>query len=289
MMNKLYKRTLSVISVASVACLLMLCNVFSCLAATSKTPSIALSDAWGKAGDTVDVTITMSNNPGFASANLYVVYDEAVLTLKSVKDGGLLSGVTHSDSYTSPYGLCWLNDLSTENFTVNGTLATLSFEISSSAPQGTTTISLEQDIIDCNVESVVFATESGTVEIGSSTQQSNGKASKSASEISDAPNQSSANDSDKDSNINKSSQANAQRSDEDTSAPAADGNGSTASATDASGYTLASSSSPDSSTDKNGGDSKTAIIIAAAVLLAAALSAVFVCKKSKAKIKNKSK
>lgn len=288
MMNKLYKRTLSVISVASVACLLMLCNVFSCLAATSKTPSIALSDAWGKAGDTVDVTITMSNNPGFASANLYVVYDEAVLTLKSVKDGGLLSGVTHSDSYTSPYGLCWLNDLSTENFTVNGTLATLSFEISSSAPQGTTTISLEQDIIDCNVESVVFATESGTVEIGSSTQQSNGKASKSASEISDAPNQSSANDSDKDSNINKSSQANAQRSDEDTSAPAADGNGSTASATDASGYTLASSSSPDSSTDKNGGDSKTAIIIAA-VLLAAALSAVLVCKKSKAKIKNKSK
>lgn len=105
-------------------------NMFTTFAVSSENPSIAINSARGKAGDTVDVTITMSNNPGFVSANLYVKYDENILTLKKVKDGGLLSGVTHSDNYTSPYGLCWVNDLSKENFKVNGVLATLTFEIS---------------------------------------------------------------------------------------------------------------------------------------------------------------
>lgn len=144
-------------------CLLSAVSTISCFAAA--TPQITVGNAQGKPGDTVDITIKMSDNPGFVSANLYVKYDESVLTLKEVKDGGLLSGVTHSDNYTCPYGLCWINDLATSNFKVNGLLATLTFEISKNAPNGKTTISLEQDILDCNIEDVVFELKSGSVEV----------------------------------------------------------------------------------------------------------------------------
>lgn len=164
-MNKLYKNTSCIFSLVMIVCLLMSFDMLSCFALSSKTPSIVIGSARGKAGDTVDVTITMSDNPGFVSANLYVNYDEDLLTLKNVKDGGLLSGVTHSDNYTSPYGLCWVNDLAKENFKVNGVLATLTFEISKNAKPGKTTISLEQDILDCDIENVVFELGNGSVEV----------------------------------------------------------------------------------------------------------------------------
>lgn len=171
-MNKLYKNTGYIFSLILIVCLLMFSDMLSCFAVSSKTPSIVIDSARGKAGDTVDVTITMSDNPGFISANLYVNYDEDLLTLKNVKDGGLLSGVTHSGNYTSPYGLCWVNDLAKENFKVNGVLATLTFEISKNAKPGKTTISLEQDILNCDIENVVFELGSGSVEIGNSSEKS---------------------------------------------------------------------------------------------------------------------
>lgn len=171
-MSKLYKKTSCIFSLVMIVCLLMSFDMLSCFALSSKTPSIVIGSARGKAGDTVDVTITMSDNPGFVSANLYVNYDEDLLTLKNVKDGGLLSGVTHSDNYTSPYGLCWVNDLAKENFKVNGVLATLTFEISKNAKPGKTIISLEQDILDCDIENVVFKLTDGNVEVGNSSAKS---------------------------------------------------------------------------------------------------------------------
>ena len=164
-MNKLYKNTGYIFTLVMIVCLLMLSDMLSCFAVSSKTPSIVIDSARGKAGDTVDVIITMSDNPGFVSANLYVNYDEDLLTLKNVKDGGLLSGATHSDNYTSPYGLCWVNDLAKENFKVNGVLATLTFEISKNAKPCKTTISLEQDILNCDIENVAFELGKGSVEV----------------------------------------------------------------------------------------------------------------------------
>lgn len=172
-MNKLYKNTGYIFTLVMIVCLLMLSDMLSCFAVSSKTPSIVIDSARGKAGDTVDVTITMSDNPGFVSANLYVNYDEDLLTLKNVKDGGLLSGVTHSDNYTSPYGLSWVNDLAKENFKVNGVLATLTFEISKNAKPGKTTISLEQDILNCDIENVVFELGNGSVEVTGASKSTN--------------------------------------------------------------------------------------------------------------------
>lgn len=162
------KRKLSAaFAVIMAVCILMAQAVcFTAFADSEDAPSIVVSSTEAKAGDTVDVTITMSNNPGLVSANLYVNYDADVLKLKEVKDGGLLSGVTHSDNYkTSPYGLCWVNDTAPENFKVNGVLATLTFEVSKEAVTGTTTISLDQDILNYDMDNVVFDLVSGNIQI----------------------------------------------------------------------------------------------------------------------------
>ena len=185
-MNKTYKIMIFIFVFVMIVFSLTSMNMFTTFAVSSENPSIAINSARGKAGDTVDVTITMSNNPGFVSANLYVKYDENILTLKKVKDGGLLSGVTHSDNYTSPYGLCWVNDLSKENFKVNGVLATLTFEISKDAKSGESTISLEQDILNCDVENVIFDLISGKVEINASSHQEDSDLAESTSNVSNS-------------------------------------------------------------------------------------------------------
>lgn len=161
------KKLSAAFTVILAVCILMTQAVcFTAFADSESMPSIVVSSAETKAGDIVDVTITMSNNPGLVSANLYVNYDADVLKLKEVKDGGLLSGVTHSDNYTtSPYGLCWVNDTASENFIVNGVLATLTFEVSAEAVTGATTVSIEQDILNYDMDNVVFNLESGNIQI----------------------------------------------------------------------------------------------------------------------------
>lgn len=254
-------------------------NMFICFAVSSKNPSIVINSARGEAGDTVDVTITMSNNPGFVSANLYVKYDESVLTLKKVKDGGLLSGVTHSDNYTSPYGLCWVNDLSTENFKVNGVLATLTFEISKNAKPGKTTISLEQDILDCDIENVVFDLVSGKVEINGSSQSKDSDLPETTSKASNSDsNVNSVDDSDKASKNNESvNQSEVKDSDaSDINEKSEDYDATVLSTSDLVGNTKKSSTS-DSATNKGGGVVQTVSILIAVILIAAIiLTAVFV-------------
>lgn len=169
----LHKKNLTTIAIVILMCFLVTQTALVSYAASSDKPSIIVDSVEGRIGDTVDVAITVSNNPGFVSANLYVNYDTDVLKLTGVKDGGLLPGVTHSDNYTSPYGLCWVNDLSTKNFTANGVLATLTFEILKFKKSESSTISLEQDILDCDVENVVFSLESGQVKISSSSEENN--------------------------------------------------------------------------------------------------------------------
>lgn len=157
------KRVSILFAIVMAMCILMM----PMLSVSALEPAtIVASNAVGEVGETVDVTITMTGNPGFVSANLNVNYDAEILTLKDVKDGGLLTGVTHSDNYTtSPYGLCWVNDTAPENFTVNGVLATLTFEISEGAVPGITTVSLEQDILNFDMDNVVFDLVSSEIEI----------------------------------------------------------------------------------------------------------------------------
>ena len=87
-------------------------------------------------GETVDVNINLFNNPGIVSATIKVKYNSSVLSLKKVTDAGMLGIQSHKPEYTSPYTLAWANDTVTSNFTINGTIATLTFKVNDDAEKG---------------------------------------------------------------------------------------------------------------------------------------------------------
>nr|WP_243411798.1 dockerin type I domain-containing protein [Ruminococcus difficilis] len=87
-------------------------------------------------GDTVDVKISISNNPGIVSATIRVTFDNSVLTLLKVTDSDMLGSQAHKPELVSPYTLAWVNDTATSNYSDNGTIVTLTFKVSESAEKG---------------------------------------------------------------------------------------------------------------------------------------------------------
>lgn len=133
-------------------------------------PKIVAESKRTVAGKTVEIAIKAENNPGLVSMTLRVSFDSSVLTLKNVADGGILGSNSHKPELTSPYTLAWVNDTATENFTENGTIVTLTFEVASDAEIGNYPITVSYDydnydIYDKDVELVKFATVNGNIEV----------------------------------------------------------------------------------------------------------------------------
>lgn len=132
---------------------------------------IVVSDSTGMVGQQVNVTIALANNPGVVSMMLSVGYDDDVLTLVSVTDGGQLGTAVHSDNYAAcPYTLTWANDLATENYTYNGEIVTLTFEVSEDAQLGQTSVTIYYDydnfdIFNVDGEEVWFEMVDGSVNV----------------------------------------------------------------------------------------------------------------------------
>ena len=52
----------------------------------ANTPEVTVSSGSVKAGETVDLTVTMSGNPGMAAFMLYIYYDTATFTVDPSRD-----------------------------------------------------------------------------------------------------------------------------------------------------------------------------------------------------------
>lgn len=132
-------------------------------------PTFVVSDTKAKAGKTVDVTVSVQNNPGIMAAKINVFYDTAVLSLKSVTNGSLMGESLFDQGgniSAVPYTVCW-NDMS-KNFCDDGILVTYTFEVNENAPIGVTPVSLTYDegsTFNSDLENVKFSTINGTVEI----------------------------------------------------------------------------------------------------------------------------
>ena len=98
--------------------------------------TIEISKPTGKVGETVDVTFAINNNPGLVGMALNVTFDDSVLQLITVNDGGILGANAHKPELESPYTLSWSNDTMRTNITDNGTIVTLSFLIKETAQKG---------------------------------------------------------------------------------------------------------------------------------------------------------
>lgn len=127
--------------------------------ATETEPTITVSNVEGYAGDTVDVTVTMSNNPGLIMAGLSFAFDSNVMTLIGVTDGGILGSAMHDTStFTSPYYLSWQNGTANQDIKNNGVIATLKFVLSENV-ESEQTCSLELTYDYDNYEIMNFAFE----------------------------------------------------------------------------------------------------------------------------------
>lgn len=145
--------------------------------AVAAAPMISISDVSGKKGDTVNVKIQISDNPGIISLRMFVSYDKDVLKLVKASNGDIFpeTAATFGNDLTSnPYTLLWEDALSNQDYTENGTVAVLTFEILETAPNGKTDIRVSLDdgsVFNSDLDEVKFGTADGFVNVSDETQE----------------------------------------------------------------------------------------------------------------------
>lgn len=86
-------------------------------------------------------------------------------------DGGIMGNTIHPEDLSlSPYTLTWENDLSLENFTENGLLVTLVYEVDPTVAAGVYEfrcfpVGRRHDVMNADLDSLPIKTESGTVTV----------------------------------------------------------------------------------------------------------------------------
>jgi len=145
---------------------------FIVVSAGQDSPTISVSNVKMVRGRTVDVEISISGNPGISAMRLYVNYDNTSLHLVSVKDGGLLGNNTHgTDSGTlkkNPYTLLWVNGTTSSDYSGNGVIATLTFEVDEDAEYKEYPITLsydEYDIVNNNLQNIEVEISNGSINV----------------------------------------------------------------------------------------------------------------------------
>lgn len=137
----------------------------------SSYPLISISDVSAKAGDEIQVSITLKNNPGILGMALSAYYDETNLTLQSVENGEAFKDVldlTTSQTLASGSRFLWDGIDISENDIKDGTVLIMNFKINSGARAGKYPITLKYsdgDIVDKNLTSVSPQIENGYITI----------------------------------------------------------------------------------------------------------------------------
>ena len=149
--------------------LTMIFYLLPAYALASESMQVTIGGGTVKAGETVTVDISVTNNPGFANMSFYIEYDKNKLRLEEITGGTLFGDVTAN------VNLGFINAAKTNDVSGNGTIATLTFRALSSATSGETTISLKEDpnadgtFVNVNEESLAYNTVPGTITVNGST------------------------------------------------------------------------------------------------------------------------
>ncbi len=128
---------------------------------------VTLSEAISPSGNEVELTLSISGNPGIIASVIEVDYDAENLTLLEVSDKGNLGTANHSDDYSlSEYPLSWYNSLADEDYTFNGELATLTFEIKEGAAEGDYPVTVTvKEAYNSNLKSVSLTPVDGKITV----------------------------------------------------------------------------------------------------------------------------
>lgn len=138
---------------------------------SANAPRMVVSRSMARAGEKVDVTLSVANNPGIIAASVNLNYDKAVLRLVGVKNGVLFDNNAFApgkDYTVIPYTVIWEDGLASQNYVSDGVLATFTFEVLADAPTGVTPITLcytKNSTFNVDLDEVGFAITSGSVEV----------------------------------------------------------------------------------------------------------------------------
>lgn len=155
------------------------------------TPTVSISSGSVKAGETVELTVSIENNPGIAAVKLFVYYDTEMFTLNTTTGvkavgtfgeegatvGNSIETAVQNGRYDGVAGktgavLLWYNIMGT-NTTDNGEMIKIRLHANENAVNGDHTVAIGysyQDTSDENGEKVTFRTGSATVSVTGGTE-----------------------------------------------------------------------------------------------------------------------
>ena len=137
----------------------------------NEVPSIVISSAEAKQGDTVKISVSIVNNPGVLGMSLTLSYDESVMELVSAENGNAVKDVldmNHSKTMESGCVFLWDGEKIDSNQIQDGEILNLEFKVLKSAPVGKTQVLLVSDeggIVNNNLESLELNIENGFINV----------------------------------------------------------------------------------------------------------------------------
>ena len=121
-----------------------------------------------KQGEKVELKVELENNTGILAMLFVLDYDDTRLKLAGVVDGGIVDGAVFGNDYTQkPFKLVW-NSASETNFTENGTLVTLLFDVVEDAPAGVAEVTLtykQKNVYDVDLNDVELLVVNGGITV----------------------------------------------------------------------------------------------------------------------------
>ncbi|MBQ3425642.1 MAG: leucine-rich repeat protein [Clostridia bacterium] len=138
--------------------------------AQNTTPTVTVQSVTDTAGSTVNVNVTLENNPGILGATLTFTYDSG-LTLSAAENGEAFSALTMTKpgTFVSPCNFTWDGQDIGENDIKDGVILTLHFKIDDNAEADTVyhinASYTNGDFVDSDLNPIDVAITNGTVTV----------------------------------------------------------------------------------------------------------------------------
>lgn len=157
-----------IISFLLVFTMLLSCLPLNVFAVDSNACTFKVDNVYGTPGSTVDVEISIANNPGILGASFSVAWDNG-LTLLSTESGSAFADLTYQQPSSNLSGCNFVWYGSSISKIIDGCILKLSFKVSETATDADTfNINVdydERDIIDQNKSNVKVNIQNGSVRI----------------------------------------------------------------------------------------------------------------------------
>lgn len=150
---------------------------------------LLVDDISAYVGETIDVIVSIKNNPGIIAANLFVEFDDGLSLVEAISGSVFSENMTfippkqlvNGESILSNFHLVWQGFDISEDDIKDGEIAILRFKIAEDANQGSTYnisfSSIEGDVIDKDLNNVVLAANCKVnVNVGEKCNHTGGKA-----------------------------------------------------------------------------------------------------------------